>query len=378
MGAILDHLKKLDWILIGAVVIIFLFGLLTLYVSPDDRVNFYKQGIFGIFALLVIIGASLLDYRLFRDNPFVLLGFYSLGILSLLLLFVVGSRIRGVTGWFVVGGFAMQPVELVKIAVLLVLAKYLSGRHIELYKLRHIFISSLYVFLPAGLVLVQPDLGSTIILIISWVGLVLISGIRLKQFFIVLLVGVVVLTLLWGFGLQDYQKNRILSFLDPARDPLGGGYQTRQAVIALGSGGLFGKGLGEGSQTRLGFLPEYQSDFIFSAIGEEWGLTGVFIVLGLWLVIFWRLYTIWQHSTNNFAQLFVGGVFVLFLTHVVINIGANLGLLPVTGIPLPFISAGGSNLLSFALALGLVLSIKSRSTAHPSLLQRPLEDAKGV
>lgn len=374
MSTFLNHLKKLDWILIGAVAIIFLFGLLTLYASPDDRVNFYKQVVFGIIALVVIIGASLLDYRIFRDHPLVLLGFYGLGILSLLLLFVVGSRIRGVTGWFVVGDFAVQPVELIKIAVLLVLAKYLSGRHTELYKLRHIFISGLYVFLPAGLVLMQPDLGSTIILIVSWVGLVLISGIRLKQFLIILLVGVVALTLLWGFGLQDYQKNRILSFLDPARDPLGGGYQTRQAVIALGSGGLFGKGLGEGSQTRLGFLPEYQSDFIFSAIGEEWGLVGAFIVLALWLVIFWRLYIIWQHSTNNFAQLFVGGVFVLFLTHVVINIGANLGLLPVTGIPLPFVSAGGSNLLSFALALGLVLSIKARSTAHPFLASRPLED----
>ncbi len=280
---------------------------------------------------------------------------------------------RGVAGWFFIGGLTVQPVELVKIAILLVLAKYLSKRHIELYKLQHLFISSLYVFVPAIMVLAQPDLGSALVLLASWIGLIMISGIRIKQFLFIVVVGIVVLVLLWGFVLQDYQKNRVLSFLSPEKDPLGGGYQTRQAVIALGSGGFFGKGLGQGSQTRLGFLPEYQTDFIFAAIGEEWGLVGIFILLSMWAIVFWRLYLICTQSSNNFARLFVGGVFILFLTHVFVNIGANVGILPVTGIPLPFVSYGGSNLLSFALALGLVLSIKVRSTLPAGTTDRSLE-----
>lgn len=361
MSAIFNHLKKLDWVLIGAVVIIFLLGLLTLYASPADRGNFYKQIIFGVLALFVIISVSFIDYRIFREHSAFLMTLYGLGLVLLFLLFIIGSQVRGISAWFSISGFAIQPVEIVKIIVLLVLAKYLSKRHIELYKLKHVFISGLYVFVPVIMVLIQPDLGSALVLLASWVGLVIISGIRLKQFLVVVVLGLIAITMFWNFGLHDYQKNRVLSFIDPSQDPLGGGYQTRQAIIALGSGGFFGKGLGEGSQTRLGFLPEYQSDFMFAAIGEEWGLLGALIILVMWGVIFWRLYRIWQGSSNNFARLFVGGVFILFFTHTILNLGANLALLPVTGLPLPFVSYGGSNLLSFSLALGLVMSVKVRS-----------------
>lgn len=365
MRPILSHLRNLDWLLIGAVAIIFILGLLTLYASPGDLTNFYKQSIFGGLALVIILGISFLDYRIFRERPILLMGLYVFGLSLLFLLFVFGSKIRGITAWFLVGGLAVQPVELVKIILLLVLAKYLSKRHIELYKIRHLFISGLYAFIPMAMVLAQPDLGSALVLLASWVGLVIISGIKAKQFILIVLIGLAAITLFWNFGLQDYQKNRVLDFLNPKEDPLGGAYQTRQSIIALGSGGFFGKGLGEGSQVRLGFLPEYQSDFIFSAIGEEWGFVGALIIILLWLVIFWRLYIIWSSSDNNFARLFVGGVFVLFLTHVTLNLGTSLGLLPVTGLSLPFVSYGGSNLLSFALALGLVLSIKAHSTSHP-------------
>ena len=367
MIPILNHLKKLDWIIIGAVVIIFLFGLLTLYASPADQGNFYKQMIFGILAFFVIIAASFIDYRIFREHSLFLMVLYAIGLALLFLLFILGSQVRGISAWFSIGGFAIQPVEIVKIIVLLVLAKYLSKRHIELYKLKHVLISGLYVFIPAAMVLVQPDLGSALVLLASWIGLIIISGIKLKQFLIIVIVGLIAITLLWNFGLHDYQKNRVLSFINPTQDPLGGGYQTRQAIIALGSGGFFGKGLGEGSQTRLGFLPEYQSDFMFAAIGEEWGLIGAAIILILWVLIFWRLYKIWQKSSNNFARLFVGGVFILFFTHAVLNLGANLAVLPVTGLPLPFVSYGGSNLLSFALALGLVMSVKVRSGISPAI-----------
>ena len=161
------------------------------------------------------------------------------------------------------------------------------------------------------------------------------------------------------YGLADYQKDRILNFANPDVDPLGGSYQTRQAMIAIGSGGFFGTGVGEGAQTRLGFLPEYETDFIFAAIGEEWGLFGLLIVLGLWALVFWRLYVAYLSVENNFSRLFIGGVLVLFAVHVILNIGANVGLLPITGLPLPFMSSGGSNLVSFSIAVGIILSMTS-------------------
>ncbi len=357
------HLKKIDWFLIGSVVILFTLGLFTIYASPEGGSGFYKQLLFSFISLAIIIAVSFTDYRIFQTNTTLLMILYVLGLASLFILLVAGSQVRGVSSWFFIGDLAVQPVELVKVVLILVLAKYLSRRHIELYRLRNIFISGLYIVLPAALVIAQPDLGSALVLIFLWVGLIVISGVRLKQFLIVLILGIFIAVLLWSFVLHDYQKDRVLSFINPEKDPLGGGYQTRQAIIAIGSGGFLGKGLGEGSQIRLGFLPEYQTDFIFAAIGEEWGFFGIAIILGAWLLIFWRLYLIWGSASNNFARVFVGGVFILFLSHVVFNIGANLAVLPVTGLPLPFVSAGGSNLVSFSLALGLVLSIGVRSNS---------------
>lgn len=373
------HLAKLDWILLGAIVLLFLFGLLTLYASPGEPTNFYKQATFGVLALLVIVGLSFLDYRLFRDQPALLMGFYVFGLLLLGLVLALGPQIRGVVSWLWLGTIGIQPAEFMKIVILLVLAKYLSKRHIELYRLRHILISGLYVLIPVAMIIIQPDLGSALILIISWLGLVILSGIKAKGVLVVALVGIIALALLWGAGLKSYQKDRIISFLDPARDPLGSSYQTRQAVIALGSGEFLGKGLGEGSQTRLGFLPEFQSDFIFAAIGEEWGFLGALVVLALWAIVFWRLYAIWRLAPNNFARLFVSGVFIVLFIHVFINIGTNLALLPVTGLPLPFVSYGGSNLLSFSIAVGIVMSIRARSPMS-SLTQRPSlsQDLEGV
>lgn len=370
MKSFIAHLKKLDWVLVGALIILFLFGLVTLYASPEVRDTFYKQAVLGVAALVILFSMSALDYRIFRNHPAFLIALYILGIGSLVALFFFGARVRGVAGWFQLGPVALQPVELVKIIVVLVLAKYLSNRHIELYRLRHLFISGLYVLVPVVLVIAQPDLGSALVLVASWVGLVIISGIRLRQFALIVLLGVVVAGLLWSFGLQDYQRERIVSFANPEADPLGGSYQTRQALIAIGSGGIMGKGLGEGAQTRLGFLPEFQTDFIFAAIGEEWGFVGLFALLALLAVVFWRLYVIWLGAANNFARLFIGGMFVLLGVHVILNIGANLGMLPITGLPLPFVSAGGSNLISFAIGMGIVLSIHAHSHAPQDFIGR--------
>jgi rod shape determining protein RodA len=367
---IAQKLRGLDWVLIGCLSALFLIGLATLYGTPGEKTAFYKQLMFGALALLLLLAGSLFDYRSFRDRPLLLVVLYGGGVGALLLLLLIGAKVRGVAGWFQIGGIAVQPVELVKIFVILALAKYLSVRHVELYRLRHLFISGLYVLVPVSLVMLQPDLGSAVVLIAVWVGLIVISGIRVREFLLIIAAGILAAVLLWSFGLQEYQRDRILAFLSPGEDPLGSAYQTRQAMIAIGSGGLFGKGLGEGSQTRLGFLPEYETDFIFAAIGEEWGLLGALLVLVLWGVIFWRMYRLWDHASNNFARLYIGGVLVLLATHVILNVGANVGWLPVTGLPLPFVSAGGSNLLSLALGMSIVLSIKVRSTLPRELVGR--------
>lgn len=361
MVAVIHHLKKLDWVLLGAIALAFVLGLLTLYGDAQSRTLFFKQAVFGLAGLAIIIAFSFFDWRILKNNSFLLFGLYAAGVFVLFMLFVVGQEVRGVVSWFRIGLLGFEPVELVKIILILVLAKYFSNRHIELYKWKNIAVSALYTALPAALVLLQPDLGSAVTLLVAWLGLVLISGIKAKQFLAIILIAIAAAGLLWSYGLKDYQQNRVINFLYPERDPLGGSYQTKQAITAIGSGGLWGKGIGQGTQARLGFLPEYQTDFIFAAIAEEWGLLGVAMLLGAWSLIFWRLYKNFVWAGDNFSRLFVAGIILVLGAHFLINIGTNLGLLPVTGLPLTFVSSGGSNLLSLALGIGLVQAIFTRS-----------------
>lgn len=360
----LAHLKKLDWVLLAGVILVFLMGLISFYGDPLSRSFFYRQAIFGGAGFILILLLSLLDWRILKNTSVILMGLYGAGIALLITLFVVGSKIRGVVSWFKLGLFNFEPVEIIKIILVLVLAKYFSSRHIELYRWKNIIISAIYAFLPAGLVLLQPDFGSALILLTTWLVLVLISGIKAKQFFWIILIVLIAATLLWSYGFKDYQKNRIVSYLYPNRDPLGGSYQSQQAMIAIGSGGLWGKSLGQGSQTQLGFLPENKTDFVFAAIAEEWGLIGIVILLAGWFIIFRQLRKNILMAPDNFSRLFITGIMIILGTHFIINIGANVGLLPITGIPLPFVSYGGSSLISFCIALGLIQSIHARSQHH--------------
>ncbi|MBI2454168.1 MAG: rod shape-determining protein RodA [Parcubacteria group bacterium] len=357
---ILNHLKRLDWPLLGAIALVFVMGLAIFYADPGDHRLFWRQLALGAAGLVLVACLSFFDWRILKENSFVVIGLYVAGILLLFVLLVVGREVRGVISWFKLGAFNFEPVELVKIILAVVLAKYFSTRYIELYRWKNIIISALYTLAPVALVLVQPDLGSAVILLLIWFGLVLVSGIKVKQFFLITVLALATLVLLWSYGLKDYQKDRVVSFIYPERDPLGGAYQSQQAIIAVGSGGFWGKGLGGGTQTRLGFLPEHQTDFIFAAIAEEWGISGVLIFLSAWLAIFWRLYQTLLAAPDNFSRLFVTGFIIILASHFIINIGANLGFLPITGLPLPFVSYGGSNLISLALGLGLVQAIRIR------------------
>jgi rod shape determining protein RodA len=281
----------------------------------------------------------------------------SVGLLSLL--FVLGSVFKGAKSWFNLGVFSFQPVDLVKLVVILILAKYFSRRHIEIANIRHILVSGFYIFVIFTLVFLQPDFGSAIIIFFVWLGMVLVSGISKKHLLLVFLIGALVFGGLWLFVFKPYQKDRIRNFVNPLTDIHGSGYNAYQSKIAVGSGEIFGKGIGYGTQSKLLFLPEYETDFIFAAFAEEWGFLGVMLLFTLYGIVFWRMLSIASKGATNFEILFGIGLTILFLVHSVIHIGMNMGLLPVTGNTLPFMSYGGSHLLSEFLGLGILMGMKS-------------------
>jgi len=228
-----------------------------------------------------------------------------------------------------------------------------------MYRLKHILLSGFYALVPVALIFIQPNLGSSLILVFLWVGILAISGIKLRHFLILVLCGLLVLVFSWFFLLKDYQKGRIISFFAPQVDPLGLSWNQSQAKIAIGSGGIFGQGFGKGSQLRYGFLPEPHTDFIFSAIAEEYGLAGILALFSLFLLLIWRIMKIALLAQSNFPRLFATGLAIVIFSQIFINIGMNLGVLPVIGIALPFVSYGGSGLIAMCMGLGILQSIKT-------------------
>jgi rod shape determining protein RodA len=363
MNSILANLKKFDWALLTAVFLISGWSLATIYyLSADaDFLNFKKQLAFFVAGFLVMAAASFFNYQIFRNQPLFLVFIYGLASMLLVLVLIFGQRIRGTTGWFSFAGINFAPVELIKLNIVLMLAKFFSQRHIELYRIRHLAISFIYVALPIFLVLLQPDLGSAFVLAVIWLGLVIVSGIKLRHLLVIMLIGLILAGAMWAGFLQDYQKKRILTFLNPQKDALGQSYNLRQSLIAIGSGKFFGKGLGKGTQSQLKFLPEAHNDFIFAVIAEEWGFLGVVGLFSLFGFLFYRILRIGFLSSNNFAKLFSFGVIIMFFVEIVINTGMNLGLLPVVGISLPFVSYGGSSALVNFLSIGILQSIRVRN-----------------
>ncbi|MFH1968310.1 MAG: FtsW/RodA/SpoVE family cell cycle protein [bacterium] len=362
MNILSNHIRKLDWGIIVPAVFLVFFGLAGIYstsLAKNDFLNFEKQIIFFIFGFLLMILVSFSDYRLLRNNSYLILALYGICLALLLGLYFFAPLIRGTRGWYKIGLLSLDPNEPTKIVMIILLAKYFSMRHVEMYKFRHIVFSGVYVFFPALLIFLKPDLGGTAVLLLIWIGILLISGIKIRHFLILFLCFLLVATLSWTFILRDYQKERITSFIFPY-DYLGASWSQNQTKIAIGSGQLMGQGIGEGSQVQYGFLPEPHTDFIFSVIAEEWGLAGVsalFIVYGF---LVWRVLLIAIRSQFNFPRLFASGFAIILISQFFINIGMNLSLLPVVGIYLPFISYGGSGLVGNFIALGILQSIKIR------------------
>lgn len=358
---LISHLKKIDWLLISSAVFLTSIGLLEIYnicSQGGNFLNFRKQITFFILGIFLIILLSFFDYRVLRTNSYLVLGLYILALISLIGLFFLGTKIRGVKGWYDFGFFSFDPVPFMAVILIVVLSKYFSRYHVEIYRFRHIFLSGIYALMPATIIFLQPDFGSALILIFLWVGIVIFSGVKLSHFLILILAFSLIFMISWTFVLKDYQKQRIVSFLNPQIDEMGISWNINQSKIAIGSGGLLGKGIGRGSQGQYGFLPEAQTDFIFSAIAEETGLLGVSVLFLAFLILLFRIIKIALKSENNFVRLFASGFAFLLFSQIFVNIGMSIGILPIVGISLPLVSYGGSQLLAFYLGLGILQSMK--------------------
>ena len=354
--------SSIDWLSLLAALALCALGLLTMDSFAGNDPLFVRQIIWIGLSVAVFFGASFVDWRFLRRGS-VALALYAAVLVPLIVLVVLGHATKGAKSWFDLGPFALQPVEFVKLALIVTLSKYFSRRHIEIRNIRHILVSGAYAGLVFGLVALQPDFGSAIIIFIIWLGMVFVSGISKTHLAGLFMLGLVAFGGLWFFGFHDYQRQRIMTFLNPAADIHGAGYNAYQSTVAVGSGQLLGKGIGYGTQSKLRFLPEYQTDFVFAAFAEEWGFVGVLIVFGLYGVIFVRIVATAARGASNFETLFALGVFFYFLAHFVLHVGINLGVLPVTGTTIPFMSYGGSHLIAEFLALGMLSGMRRYSQA---------------
>jgi rod shape determining protein RodA len=353
-----------DPILFAAALGLSLLGLATMYSHVGENVFFNRQlawlGISVVIFLLVLIP----DYRFLRTTNAAFYAFI-VSVVLLILTFFFATEILGARQRFDLGFFSLQASDPGKLVLIAVLAKYFAKRHELIGDFRHIIVSGLYMFIMFGLVFLQPDFGTAMILFLIWFGMILVAGIRVRHLLIVFLLGVTALGGLWVFAFQDYQKERIATFLDPLADIQGAGYNAYQSTVAVGSGELFGKGIGYGTQSKLLFLPEYETDFIFAAFAEEWGLFGVSILFILYGVVIMRLLYHAIHGASNFEKLFATGVTIYLFSHFFIHIGINIGLLPVTGTTIPFLSYGGSHLVTEFAALGMVLAMRRYQVVQP-------------
>jgi rod shape determining protein RodA len=353
---------RLDFYILGALIPIMGAGLITMKSFVGDGNFFSRQLMWIVIASIALFVSSQIDFRFLKRTP-VIVALYSASILSLLTLFIFGSITNGAKSWINIGLFSIQPSDPAKLILILLLAKYFSRRHMEIANIRHIIVSGVYAAIIFIIVAVLPDFGSAMTIFFIWFGMVLFSGISKKHLALVFIIGALIFSIGWQFAFKDYQKKRIINFISPSADIRGSGYNARQAMITIGSGEVFGRGIGYGTQSRLQFLPEYQTDFVFAAFAEEWGFVGVIILLAMFAIIIARILYSASKGEGNFEILFGMGLAIFFVSHLIINIGMNIGLMPVTGIPVPFMSYGGSHLVTEFVGLGLLMSMRKYSRA---------------
>lgn len=319
-------------------------------IAPTLFPFYYLYLVLGVIAFIFFANIDFDVISLFSKH------LYIISIILLILPLIIGQVTRGAIRWIPIGALTIQPAEIVRPLLLVFFANYITKERLTL---NHLLRAIGLLLIPLALIFIQPSLGVTILMAVGFVGILIASGLKKGHFFAGVLILLISLPLSWNF-MKDYQKDRILSFVNPASDPGGAGYNAIQSMIAVGSGGLTGKGLGRGVQTQLAFLPEKHSDFILAAVSEELGFLGAVVLLALTFYILFKLVKFTETAKNLEARVFVSGFFLMYLVQVIIHSGMNLGLLPITGLTFPLVSAGGSSLLATMMGLGIALGARKK------------------
>ncbi len=352
-------LTQFDYFLFGTSLILALLGVLGIYsaAAQGSSGTFVRQLFWIALGVGICLVVASIDYHFLADHALL---FYFCSIALLVGILFFGTEINGSKSWIVVGSVQFQPSEIIKLVVILTLAQYLGELNENRLRRRHYMALSVITLVPAVLIVLQGDLGTALMYLPILAGMTMVvTGLRMRFFVGVLVLSLLIAPIAW-FSLKDYQKQRILVTFDPELDPQGIGYQTRQSQIAIGSGGLLGKGVGQGLQSKLGFVPEVHTDFIFALLAEETGLVGASLILMLYLLVLTRLIYIAEVARDRVGILIVTGIASLMFFHVMVNVGMTLGVLPAVGIPLPLLSYGGSSTLTTFAALGLALNVFQR------------------
>ncbi len=353
-------LKNFDWVLILATMLLLGFSFAIIFSTTFNMAGgseALQQILFASVGLVGLILLARIDYRMFKKFSGIL---YILTLGMLVATYVLGKTALGATRWINIFGFQFQPSELAKVFMIIVMAKFFSENVEQMHQPKVFIKSVVYIGIPTLLVAIQPDLGTALTFVIIWGAMLLVSSI--KKRYVAGTVGLVALAmpLVYQFFLRDYQKQRILSFLNPTADPMGSGWNVKQAMIAIGSGQFWGRGLGHGPQSQLNFVPFKHTDFVFAALAEEMGFIGAFSVIMLFGAILYRAIKIAMLSRDYFGMFIATGIFAMLFFHIFINIGMNLGIMPVTGIPLPLVSYGGTSVVITLFSIGILESVYIR------------------
>lgn len=354
---IVEKLKNLNWKLILMIIILAFIGFVMLYSAAGGRFHpwFARQLTYFVIFWFLMIAIAVIDIRIWFKLSYLA---YFGGLFLLIMVAIMGYNSMGATRWFRIAGINIQPSEIMKICTVFALARYFYQIEADnIQKAKYIILPIIIIIIPALLIFNQPDLGTATMLVLVGVSILFIAGVKAWKFIAAFVAGIIAIPLLWIFVLYDYQKERILTFINPDRDPAGTGYNIIQSKIAIGSGGLWGKGFLNGTQGQLEFLPEKQTDFIFTMLAEEFGFFGSAITIMIYSVIIYMGSSIALRTKHQFGRLLAMGVVNIFFLHMFINIGMVTGILPVVGTPLPLISYGGTITATILIGFGLLLNV---------------------
>jgi len=353
----LRFIKNFDWVIFLATLLLLGFSVAIIFSTTFSLTGGTKDALqqagYGVVGITILLIIARIDYRSFKNYSALL---YIITIIMLVAVRFIGTTSLGATRWINLGFFQFQPSELAKIFMIIVMAKFFSERYDEMRKLKTFILSIIYVAIPTTLVMMQPDLGTALTFVVIWLAMVLVSNAKKIYLLILFLCGLIASPFVYSL-MHEYQRNRILTFLNPTADPMGAGWNVNQAMIAIGSGQWTGRGLGHGPQSQLNFLPFKHTDFVFAALAEEMGFLGAGAILVLFAVILYRCIRTAMVARDYFGMYLAVGIFAMLFFHIFINVGMNLGLMPVTGIPLPLISSGGTSIIITLASIGIIESI---------------------